>query len=68
MTPEEYLKRVRDLLPVLRERASHAEKLRRLPKETFSDFQEAGLFRCIQPKRWGGYELDPHTAEVSTIA
>ena len=61
MTPEEYLKRVRDLLPVLRERAPHAEKLRRLPDQTFSDFQEAGLFRCIQPKRWGGYELDPET-------
>jgi 3-hydroxy-9,10-secoandrosta-1,3,5(10)-triene-9,17-dione monooxygenase len=61
VTPEEYLKRVRDLLPALRERAPHAEKLRRLPDETFSDFQEAGLFRCIQPKRWGGYELDPET-------
>ena len=59
MTPEAYLDRVRALLPVLRERASHAEKLRRLPEETFRDFQEAGLFRCIQPKRYKGYELDP---------
>ena len=61
MTPEAYLKRVRDLLPVLRERAPDAEKLRRLPDETFNDFQETGLFRCLQPKRWGGYELDPET-------
>ncbi len=61
VTPEEYLKRVRDLLPVLRERAPDAEKLRRLPDETFNDFQETGLFRCLQPKRWGGYELDPET-------
>jgi len=38
MTPEDYLKRVRDLLPVLHERAPHAEKLRRLPDETFNDF------------------------------
>jgi 3-hydroxy-9,10-secoandrosta-1,3,5(10)-triene-9,17-dione monooxygenase len=59
MTPEAYLDRVRSLLPVLRERASYAEKLRRLPDETFKDFQEAGLFRCLQPKRYGGYELDP---------
>ena len=51
MTPEAYLDRVRALLPVLRERAPYAEKLRRLPDETFRDFQEAGLFRCIQPKR-----------------
>jgi hypothetical protein len=39
MTPEEYLGRVRSLLPVLRERAVHTEQLRRLPDETFKDFQ-----------------------------
>jgi 3-hydroxy-9,10-secoandrosta-1,3,5(10)-triene-9,17-dione monooxygenase len=59
MTPEAYLDRVRALLPVLRERAAHAEKLRRLPDETFADFQKAGLFRALQPKRYGGFELDP---------
>ena len=59
MTPEEYLGGVRALLPVLRERAADAERLRRLPDETFADFQEAGLFRALQPKRYGGCELDP---------
>jgi 3-hydroxy-9,10-secoandrosta-1,3,5(10)-triene-9,17-dione monooxygenase len=59
MTPEEYLGRVRALLPVLRERATDAERLRRLPDKTFAEFQEAGLFRALQPKRYGGYELDP---------
>ena len=59
VTPEAYLGRVRSLLPALRERAARAEKLRRLPDETFADFQEAGLFRALQPKRYGGYELDP---------
>jgi 3-hydroxy-9,10-secoandrosta-1,3,5(10)-triene-9,17-dione monooxygenase len=59
MTPEAYLERVRALLPVLRERAAYTEQLRRLPDETFDDFQKAGLFRCLQPKRYGGYELDP---------
>jgi len=72
MTPEMYLERVRTLLPALRERAAYAEQLRRLPDETFEDFQEAGLFRCLQPKRWGGYELDPGTfyqaiIEVGTV-
>jgi 3-hydroxy-9,10-secoandrosta-1,3,5(10)-triene-9,17-dione monooxygenase len=61
MKPEEYLERVRSLLPVLRERAAHAEQLRRLPDETFKDFQALGLFRGIQPRRWEGYELDPGT-------
>jgi 3-hydroxy-9,10-secoandrosta-1,3,5(10)-triene-9,17-dione monooxygenase len=59
MTPEEFLGRVRALLPVIRERAPRAEQLRRLPDETFADFQEAGLFRAMQPKRYGGFELDP---------
>jgi 3-hydroxy-9,10-secoandrosta-1,3,5(10)-triene-9,17-dione monooxygenase len=59
MTPDEYLERVRSLLPAVRERIPHAEKLRRFPDESFKDFQEAGLFRCMQPKRYGGYELDP---------
>jgi len=72
MTPETYLQRVRALLPALRERAVHAEQLRRLPDATFADFQEAGLFRCLQPKRYGGYELDPGTLyqaimEIGTV-
>ena len=61
MTPEIYLDRVRALLPTLRARALDAEQLRRLPDQTFNAFQEAGLFRCLQPKRFDGYELDPVT-------
>jgi 3-hydroxy-9,10-secoandrosta-1,3,5(10)-triene-9,17-dione monooxygenase len=61
MKPEAYLDRARALLPALRERAPYAEQLRRLPDETFKDFQEAGLFRGLQPRRYGGYELDPGT-------
>jgi 3-hydroxy-9,10-secoandrosta-1,3,5(10)-triene-9,17-dione monooxygenase len=72
VTPEAYIDRVRSLLPALRERAPRAELLRRLPDETFADFQEAGLFRALQPKRYGGYELDPGTLyqavmEVGTV-
>jgi hypothetical protein len=37
MTREEYLDRVRALLPVLRERAPHAEKLRRLARVNVRD-------------------------------
>jgi 3-hydroxy-9,10-secoandrosta-1,3,5(10)-triene-9,17-dione monooxygenase len=72
MTPETYLDRVRALLPALRERAASAERLRRLPDETLADFQKAGLFRALQPKRYDGYELDPATfyqavIEVGTV-
>jgi 3-hydroxy-9,10-secoandrosta-1,3,5(10)-triene-9,17-dione monooxygenase len=61
MTPDEFLGRVRDLLPAIRERAARAEQLRRLPDESWADFQRAGLFRAMQPKRYGGFELDPGT-------
>lgn len=61
VTAEEYRDRVRALLPALRERAVRAEQLRQLPDETFADFQDAGLFRCLQPRRYGGFELDPAT-------
>src|SRR5947207_9503129 len=59
MTPDEFLGRVRDLLPAIRERAPRAEQLRCLHDDTLADFQEAGLFRAMQPKRYGGFELDP---------
>lgn len=59
MTPDEFLGRVRKLLPVVRERALRAEQLRRMPDETIADFQEAGLFRAMQPRLYGGFELDP---------
>jgi 3-hydroxy-9,10-secoandrosta-1,3,5(10)-triene-9,17-dione monooxygenase len=61
MTPEVYLDRIRALLPALCERAAETERMRRLPDTTLRDFQEAGLFRALQPKRYGGYELDPDT-------
>ncbi|MBV9966816.1 MAG: flavin-dependent monooxygenase, partial [Alphaproteobacteria bacterium] len=61
MTPDEFLGRVRGLLPDIRARTARAEQLRRLPDETFADFQQAGLFRAMQSKRYGGFELDPGT-------
>jgi 3-hydroxy-9,10-secoandrosta-1,3,5(10)-triene-9,17-dione monooxygenase len=61
VTREEYLERARALVPAVRERAAAAEEMRRMPDETIEDFKAAGLFRGIQPARWGGYELDPRT-------
>jgi 3-hydroxy-9,10-secoandrosta-1,3,5(10)-triene-9,17-dione monooxygenase len=50
--------RARAMIPVLRERAPQGERERRLPKQTIADMQAAGLFKVLQPRRWGGYELD----------
>jgi 3-hydroxy-9,10-secoandrosta-1,3,5(10)-triene-9,17-dione monooxygenase len=50
--------RTKALVPQLRERAARTEELRRLPPETEQDLHEAGLFRLLQPKRFGGSELE----------
>jgi 3-hydroxy-9,10-secoandrosta-1,3,5(10)-triene-9,17-dione monooxygenase len=50
--------RTRALVPQLRERTARTEELRRLPPETERDLHEAGLYRLLQPKRFGGSELD----------
>jgi 3-hydroxy-9,10-secoandrosta-1,3,5(10)-triene-9,17-dione monooxygenase len=53
------LARARELAPVLAARAVETAELRRVPEATIRDFQEAGFFRMLQPKRWGGFEMDP---------
>ena len=44
-----------DLLPLLRARASEAEKLRSIPQQSIAELREAGLFRTMQPAVLGGY-------------
>lgn len=47
------------LVPIIRARQLDTAKLGKLPDETIKAMQEAGFFRIMQPKRYGGYELDP---------
>jgi 3-hydroxy-9,10-secoandrosta-1,3,5(10)-triene-9,17-dione monooxygenase len=60
VTPEVIVQRARDLVPVLKSRSQQAERERRLPNETIADMKAAGLFRVLQPKKYGGYEMDPN--------
>ena len=53
------LSAVNDLLPGFRERAEQAERDRKVPAESIAELQEAGVFRMLQPKHWGGLETDP---------
>ncbi len=55
----ELIERARALAPRLAARAADAEQAGMVPRETINDLAEAGLLRVLQPKRWGGYELDP---------
>ncbi len=54
LTPDEIVRRARDLVPVLRERQAECEELRRLPDQSSRDFVEAGFYRILQPRRFGG--------------
>src|ERR1700730_7863263 len=56
-----------DLVPVLRERAQATEAARRVSSETMQDFRQAGIFRLMQPARYGGYEYG-FTAFIDVIS
>ncbi len=49
------------LVPVLRERANACEAGNKVPDATIQDFQDAGFFKILQPRRYGGYEMDVET-------
>lgn len=59
ITPELLIQRARDMIPYLQEQAPKAQAERRIPELTVAKMQEAGFFRVLQPKRWGGFEMDP---------
>jgi 3-hydroxy-9,10-secoandrosta-1,3,5(10)-triene-9,17-dione monooxygenase len=52
------VERARHLVPALRERAARGEAERAMPAETIRDLHESGIVRALQPRRWGGMELD----------
>lgn len=62
MTPsaEELAARARAMIPVLKSRAKQCVNNRDVSVETIAEMQEAGFFRILQPKRWGGYEMHPN--------
>lgn len=55
----ELIARAQALAPVLAERGDAAEAAGRIPAETIADMQAAGFFKVLQPRRYGGYELEP---------
>ncbi|PZU00300.1 MAG: flavin-dependent monooxygenase [Brevundimonas sp.] len=57
---EVLIARAHALAPALRARAAEAVAGRRIPADTIADLHAAGLFRILQPRRWGGYEMHPN--------
>ncbi|RYE38145.1 MAG: hypothetical protein EOP21_12720, partial [Hyphomicrobiales bacterium] len=58
-TEQELIERARKLLPAIRERAQRTHEQCKVPDETIAELKEAGLFRIVRPKRYGGFEMHP---------
>ena len=58
VTYAEAVERAQALIPVLRTRAAQCDAEGALLPENAADIDRAGLFRIVQPKRWGGMGLD----------
>jgi len=69
-TPEDLVSRARKLVPELRDRQLETEKLGSVLPEAIQSFHDAGLYRVVQPRKYGGYEfgLDTFVQVAMTIA
>ncbi|PPR10605.1 MAG: Flavin-dependent monooxygenase, oxygenase subunit HsaA [Alphaproteobacteria bacterium MarineAlpha11_Bin1] len=56
--PDELVARAIAIKPSLRARQRETECNRRVSDETVAELKAAGLYKVIQPARYGGYELD----------
>jgi 3-hydroxy-9,10-secoandrosta-1,3,5(10)-triene-9,17-dione monooxygenase len=56
-TPDDLIRRATELVPQLRARAGRCEAEGRLLEETNDEFVEAGFYRVLQPRAFGGYEF-----------
>src|SRR5262245_49798939 len=54
----EALRRAQALIPLLKREADASEKLTKITPAVLDAFHGSGLLRYMQPKRWGGMELD----------
>jgi 3-hydroxy-9,10-secoandrosta-1,3,5(10)-triene-9,17-dione monooxygenase len=66
--PAELIANARAMIPALAARALEQRRMRRILPETIAQMQSAGFFRVLQPRRWGGYEMDLGTFYAIEIA
>ena len=61
----EVLRSVRGLLPTIAEYADKVDESRRVSEQVIRELGDAGMFKMLQPRRYGGTEGDPvHFYEV----
>jgi 3-hydroxy-9,10-secoandrosta-1,3,5(10)-triene-9,17-dione monooxygenase len=61
ITPAALVERAAAMRDTLRARQDECEELGRLPDSSFKEFLDAGFYRVLQPRRFGGHELDVAT-------
>ncbi|MCB2087493.1 MAG: flavin-dependent monooxygenase [Sphingomonadaceae bacterium] len=59
-TRDELVSRAQAMIPTLKARAKQCTAARNVPAETIAEMKAAGFFRILQPKRYGGYEMNPN--------
>ncbi|MGU3585794.1 3-hydroxy-9,10-secoandrosta-1,3,5(10)-triene-9,17-dione monooxygenase oxygenase subunit [Rhodococcus sp. C26F] len=59
MAADDVLDAVRSLIPGIAARAADTDRLGRVPDETVRELVAAGVFRMLQPRRYGGFETEP---------
>ncbi len=55
---EELLDRARTLRPIVEQQAAETERLTHISEDLHRQFEEAGFYRMLMPKRYGGLETD----------
>lgn len=60
--PEELIERARGLTEPIRRFADHNHEHRTIHPEVIEMIKQAGLFRVLRPRRWGGFEMEPAVA------
>jgi 3-hydroxy-9,10-secoandrosta-1,3,5(10)-triene-9,17-dione monooxygenase len=53
-----FLADIAALLPAIRTRAAETERAGKVPDDIIQALTDAGVFRAVQPRQWGGLELD----------
>ncbi len=61
ITPDEMIARAAAIAPTLVARQAETEQRTCYAPDTHEQFREAGLYRMLVPRRYGGYELDVPT-------
>ncbi|WP_109806295.1 acyl-CoA dehydrogenase family protein [Sphingosinithalassobacter portus] len=57
---ETLIARSKAMIPTLKARARKCVTERNVPRESIAEMVDAGFFRVLQPKRYGGYEMHPN--------